>query len=441
MSRNKQRNRNRVHQKNTASSSNLLSQAPLKENDFSSTEVANSTQAQSLDHDENLLKRARTQWQFGDWESLLHLQKEKIEVHPARDELSLLVAAAYLQLGKINEGSQFIRQALNWGCDWKSVNRILISGVYNNLGRFAATAKQLSRAYQLFECAITVSAYDSDKRLISTARANQQYTQLGLLPATLDKSQLCPLINTTSKRLIIANGMIRSGSTVVFNIVIDLLKKANCQFVKYYISDFSNANKIRDHLLQNEEALFLIKTHSVNKELLNISREFSADFVYTKRNLFEVSASYIRMTKNKDSPFYKENDVSLVDLIKVLDDMIKEYLIARALDNCLMIDCEDFRDSTLEETVIKIKRFLKLEVSPSEIKHIAIKNRRQVNANLVSFIDKQQLTSLGHDKNTFFHKEHVICDGTNPADYLSSEWKESIYNNFKEYITKDGVLF
>jgi len=39
--------------------------------------------------DENPLKRARTQWQFGDWQSLAQLDRATLQHHPDRAKLAL----------------------------------------------------------------------------------------------------------------------------------------------------------------------------------------------------------------------------------------------------------------------------------------------------------------------------------------------------------------
>ena len=61
--------------------------------------------------DENLLERARTQWQFGDWQSLAQLSRDTLQHHPDRAKLALLAAAGRLQTGQDAEARQHIRLA------------------------------------------------------------------------------------------------------------------------------------------------------------------------------------------------------------------------------------------------------------------------------------------------------------------------------------------
>lgn len=133
-------------------------------------------------YDENLLERARTQWQFGDWKSLAQLGRDTLQHHPDRAKLALLAAAGRLQTGQDAEAKAYIRLAQDWGCSKKLISQILIAGVYNSLGRFAVIANQQTRALQHFENAIQIGTPGADRRLITQARINEQHSQLGLPP-------------------------------------------------------------------------------------------------------------------------------------------------------------------------------------------------------------------------------------------------------------------
>ncbi len=131
-------------------------------------------------YDENLLEHARTQWQFGDWESLIKIERETLQHHPDRAKLALLAAAGHLQQGDNNTARQFTRLAQEWGCSKKLVSQILIAGVHNSLGRAAAINGEGQRALQHFESAIAAGAPASELRLLTQARLGEQLVQLGL---------------------------------------------------------------------------------------------------------------------------------------------------------------------------------------------------------------------------------------------------------------------
>lgn len=131
-------------------------------------------------YDESLLERARTQWQFGDWQSLAQLDRDIMRHHPDRAKLALLAAAGRLQTGQDAEAMQFVRLAQDWGVSKMLISHILIAGVHNSLGRMAAISNQKNRAVKHFEAAITIGTPGSDARLLTKARMGEQLQQVGL---------------------------------------------------------------------------------------------------------------------------------------------------------------------------------------------------------------------------------------------------------------------
>jgi len=162
-----------------------------------SVETANEYQLEHIDasevsklvpYDESLLDRSRTQWQFGDWESLCALTRNELQHHPDRAKLALLTAAGHQQIGDMTEAKAWVRLASEWGCNQKLINQILIAGAQNTLARAAALAGQDQKALALFEAAIDTGSPNAD-RLIKRARAAHQFEQLGLsLPHRLGVS-------------------------------------------------------------------------------------------------------------------------------------------------------------------------------------------------------------------------------------------------------------
>jgi hypothetical protein len=134
----------------------------------------------AVPYDENLLERARTQWQFGDWSSLCAIGRESLQHHPDRAKLALLVGAAHMQEKHTDIARQFIRLAQDWGCGKRLISQVLVSGVHNSLGRAAAICGQTLRAQHHFEDAIALGAPGNEVRLLAHARSNEQLTQLGL---------------------------------------------------------------------------------------------------------------------------------------------------------------------------------------------------------------------------------------------------------------------
>jgi hypothetical protein len=127
--------------------------------------------AEVMPYDDTLLEYARTQWQFGDWESLAGITFEKLQHHPQRAKLALLAAAGHFQLGNQQEAHRFIRLAEDWGCSRKLVAQMLISGAHHSLGCAAALLGRQSRAVEHFHCAVKLGGIPGDPELLARARA------------------------------------------------------------------------------------------------------------------------------------------------------------------------------------------------------------------------------------------------------------------------------
>jgi hypothetical protein len=145
-------------------------------------------------YDENLLEKSRTQWQFGDWDSLAKLDRDTLQHHPDRAKLALLATAGRLQTDNAAEARQFIRLAQDWGVGKKLVSQILIAGVHNSIGRAAAIGNHQHRALEHFEDAISIGTPGCDTRLFTDARRSRQLNQLGIQtlfdPDSLKKTRL-----------------------------------------------------------------------------------------------------------------------------------------------------------------------------------------------------------------------------------------------------------
>lgn len=142
-------------------------------------------------YDENLLERSRTQWQFGDWDSLAGMEREKIEHHPDRAKLALLAAAGRAQLGRAESARQFVRLARNWGCGKQLISRIMIAGVHNSLARAAAAGAQEQRALRHFETSVAIGTPGGDVGLLTQGRVMHQ---LDRMPSQISLPSVRPLL-------------------------------------------------------------------------------------------------------------------------------------------------------------------------------------------------------------------------------------------------------
>ena len=131
------------------------------------------------DHDPDLLERARTQWQFGDWASLAQLANQPLAHHPDRARLALFAAAGLLQQGNREPAEELVHQAREWGCDTTWMRRILVAGVYNSLARARLLQGREADAAHLTEVACTTGMPSGEARLVIPARIAYQAAALG----------------------------------------------------------------------------------------------------------------------------------------------------------------------------------------------------------------------------------------------------------------------
>ena len=136
------------------------------------------SEAQLVSHDKHLLERSRTQWQFGDWESLAQLTSEVIQHHPDRAKLALLAAAGLIQIGQVSDAGELIRLAKEWGCSKRLIYRILASGAHNSIAKASALSGQDTKALEHFRAAMEIGAPQSDVRLLTQVRTSLQLTHL-----------------------------------------------------------------------------------------------------------------------------------------------------------------------------------------------------------------------------------------------------------------------
>jgi hypothetical protein len=238
--------------------------APVKQ---SAVVIEHQGEQNVVPYDENLLERARTQWQFGDWPSLAQLNRDTLQHHPDRAKLALLAAAGRLQTGNYTEAKAYIRLARDWGASKKLISQILISGVHNSIGRAAAIGNQTHRALQHFENAIQIGTPGADRRLLTQARINEQHHQLRLPPLTLTAVSLAPtFLKPPSFRIkTLAThhlGDAWAGNTI--NTVIfrhhGILTHNNTQYTAFYV----DTHTLR--LVQRDLATDTLKTHDIPGE-------------------------------------------------------------------------------------------------------------------------------------------------------------------------------
>lgn len=131
-----------------------------------------------IPYDENLLERARTQWQLGDWQNLSRLNIDALQHHPERAKIALFAAAGRLQTGMDSEARQYIRLAQDWGVSGKLINQVLVAGVPNSSEKRVAILVQQGRAIEQITESSKLGSSTSDIQLVSQAPITSQLEQI-----------------------------------------------------------------------------------------------------------------------------------------------------------------------------------------------------------------------------------------------------------------------
>lgn len=269
-------------------------------------------------YDENLLERARTQWQFGDWTSLARLDRDTLAHHPDRAKLALLAASAHQQNNDMAAARQFLRLAQEWGCSKRHLTQILVAGAYNTLGRAAALNAQEGKALGHFEAAVAIGMPGSDAKLITQARAAHQLSQLGMRDAAVSPMP----VSAGQAR---AGGLGALAGNRASDAASEQLKKQNAELLETIRKQSGEIAKMKKDIQS-----------SLKQEMLNATKQLEA---------YLGIQSYLRsgelMPELHGWPISPDFALYLIELIEANDyDLVIEFgsgtstsLIAKTLRN------------------------------------------------------------------------------------------------------------
>jgi len=113
-----------------------------------------------------------------------------------------------------------------------------------------------------------------------------------------------------TKKLILAAGLYRSGSTWQFNALRLILKNSNVSFYSCWEQDYDPENEAEYHL---------VKVHRFRKNLYN-----NADFVFTSfRDIDEIRISMHNRSKDKEAQNGFQNETRFTKLSIYIVDLLK----------------------------------------------------------------------------------------------------------------------
>jgi hypothetical protein len=189
------------------------------------------------------------------------------------------------------------------------------------------------------------------------------------------------------KKIYLSGGMIRSGSTLLYNIArIILLEKYKYKISCGWVDDF-------DKLKKNK--IYLIKTHSIGiKELL-----FSNIVFYSYRDVRESLLSF-------------KIKFGIEPTIELCDSQIKQYMFLK--NRALFFSYEELTDD-LNIQINKIAKKIKVDINSDDVIQKLPK------------LHKSNKISSKYEYNTLMHDEHGTMMNKN-------DWKNLLNNNLVDEI-------
>ncbi len=236
--------------------------------------------------------------------------------------------------------------------------------------------------------------------------------------------------------LIVCNGMYRSGSTMQYNLVRNLIEIGGYGKGKGYFEWLSEKdfNELEERLFKwaNSEKFYVIKTHEIIPEIEKVISQKKIIICYTYRDIREMFVSAKRFLKKDFEeliPIYdKAIDIyfrlrSIDNIIwqKYEDIIINPYLITNNLNEYISLEIqtnivkEAIRQTSLKRSKKAIKE-MKIKLRLRDL-YLALKdqknNKTSINLTLqkISEILQNEYEQIEtYDKKTLLHSNHISDD-------------------------------
>jgi len=282
--------------------------------------------------------------------------------------------------------------------------------------------------------------------------------QLGLPHFIEVKFQSTPY-REEANMLVVCNGMIRSGSTMQYNLVRTLLEKQNIGRANGFF-DNSNYPLTEDQIDQwvNDDYYHVIKMHDLHPRIERIAKNEKSDILkicYIYRDIRDVAASakikwnlegknliaslnrtiynYYKIKEIKNILFQRYETVitslsqSVKEIANFLNINLEEEIINRVANECLIVNLKKY---SRKPTRLFLKKFFSLKkFIPAELKKL--------------LKDTFHIKSIVYDKKTLLHPRHISENGGLIGKWivvLNDYEKNIITDRYKNWLTETGYL-
>lgn len=133
------------------------------------------------------IKRAVKAWISGNWKSLAKLDNAGLPEKSDREYLAILAATGYQYLADYRAEERCTDLAQQWGATKQQIKTMMLSGVYNRLGRASVLSCDYPKAVEYFKQSLSTSIFSLE--LNKKTLTNRIQTQLSDMPKEdLDKT-------------------------------------------------------------------------------------------------------------------------------------------------------------------------------------------------------------------------------------------------------------
>jgi len=229
----------------------------------------------------------------------------------------------------------------------------------------------------------------------------------------------------------IAYGNVRSGSTMVFNLLRILANSLSSSAISAWEGDLVSPEKFF-HLVDESAGVNLgvLKIHRPHDAVNARLASGQARAILSCRDMATACFSYWRMLHNAKSPFFND-EAELTFLDRFVESEITNFQLKSAQRNILIVREDDLRFSTLE-AIRRIASFMNMEVADQSLTYLSdflgAKRMRQLAED-----NHMSTNTTGHERVTFLHPGHIAQSSSDKE--CSSEVREYI----DELIRKNQV--
>lgn len=247
--------------------------------------------------------------------------------------------------------------------------------------------------------------------------------------------------------LIVCNGMMRSGSTLQYNLARLLVGHDSNGIAHGYIEAKDLKVGILEQWVDSRE-LHLIKMHELHPSVSKLALEKPAKVkvLYIYRDLRDVAVSAMRVFENKTK----------MSLYAALDDAIDNDTRIRALGNAIIERYEDFVNNTYG-AASRYADLLNLNVAEGEIEEIVkLCSPDNISKKLV---EKNEVSKMGalierirglfarqkydHDPVTLMHENHISSKQDGKEKWKTTNWSLDnleVQSRYEIWLSDRGYL-